>query len=142
MRKLTENQKTWLAALRSGEYKQGTNYLHLVDGRMCCLGVAAHIFKPDNFPVTRGQGMHSDCYFYGDDHSTAPDYVMRALGLRHCAGKADDESCLSSLAAMNDGGASFAEIADMFEKNFEAYTVDQSPKQGTDDVADAVPGLS
>lgn len=31
-------KEQWVAALRSGKYKQGTGYLNR-DGKFCCLGV-------------------------------------------------------------------------------------------------------
>ncbi len=39
-----ELKKKWVAALRSGEYKQGRNRLHRkVDNSFCCLGVLCEV---------------------------------------------------------------------------------------------------
>ena len=38
-----ENMRKWVAALRSGDYKQGRGDLHIPDDRYCCLGVACEI---------------------------------------------------------------------------------------------------
>lgn len=41
-----ERKAQWVAALRSGEYKQGTGYLHRKahgEERFCCLGVASDL---------------------------------------------------------------------------------------------------
>ncbi len=38
-----ELAKKWVAALRSGEYKQGTGCLKNLDGTYCCLGVLAEV---------------------------------------------------------------------------------------------------
>lgn len=40
----TENMKAWVAALRSGEYKQGRSCLRSADGTFCCLGVAGDLY--------------------------------------------------------------------------------------------------
>lgn len=34
-----EIKKRWVAALRSGDYKQGTGALRNADNKFCCLGV-------------------------------------------------------------------------------------------------------
>lgn len=51
---LGPNQKAWVAALRSGNYKQGAAGLEPVNGRYCCLGVACS--------VAEGSGVHVDRY--------------------------------------------------------------------------------
>lgn len=41
------NQKIaerWADALRSGQYEQGSGYLHKVDGSYCCLGVLCELY--------------------------------------------------------------------------------------------------
>ena len=47
----------WIAALRSGEYKQGNGVLHQVskDGaeRFCCLGVLCRVLKETPSPVQK-----------------------------------------------------------------------------------------
>ena len=40
---MTPEQKQWIAALRSGAYEQGTEWLEK-DGKFCCLGVACNLF--------------------------------------------------------------------------------------------------
>ena len=123
---LTENQKIWLDALRSGEYKQGPNgVLHEKnDGvdEFCCLGVAAKIFAGEYTSVEFSPIMGDTVRFRYDNHTAmAPDYVMEALDLVDDLGEHkhihDD-----SLAALNDRGVTFAEIADIFEANLGAYT--------------------
>ena len=43
--KLTDNQETWLTALKSGGWKQHRGSLHSLDGKShCCLGVADELF--------------------------------------------------------------------------------------------------
>ena len=115
MKELTENQKIWLAALRSGDYKQGTLYLRTVNDTFCCLGVAADLFKSDDTEVE----LKGEAYIYDDNGCLAPEYVVNALGLKDRLGY-----CYTggSLAAINDKGKTFAEIADTFEANLEYYT--------------------
>ena len=112
-----ENQDRWIAALRSGKYKQGKKFLHQADGSMCCLGVAAVLFKPDEVePVLLGEA-----YAYDNMFCTAPSYVCEALGIEW-AGSPRNHTINKSLAAMNDAGKTFEEIADIFEANREVYT--------------------
>ena len=44
---LNENAQAWVDALRSGDYEQGTSFLHTVEADyslFCCLGVACDLF--------------------------------------------------------------------------------------------------
>lgn len=119
---LTDNQKYWLSELRSGDFKQGINYLRSIDDKFCCLGVAAEIFgtKPPR-PAT-GEGNY---YLYDPEEasSVAPKYVIEALGLRDDLGRPATPSHFNSLVSLNDGHPqhSFAEIADIVEANPEEY---------------------
>ena len=42
-----EVKEKWVEALRSGEYKQGTNYLRSHNDRFCCLGVLCDIAEKE-----------------------------------------------------------------------------------------------
>ena len=116
--KLTDNQQTWIKALRSGGFAQTTGCLHDNAG-FCCLGVAAATFKPDDIEVTFGYDYDyanaEGRRFYDDAHSDAPEYVMDALELRGSEGETLDGE--PSLASMNDTGMPFDEIADLVEAN-------------------------
>jgi hypothetical protein len=46
-KELTDNHRVWLAALRSGKYKQGKGELHSLNGEMCCLGVYDDYLEDD-----------------------------------------------------------------------------------------------
>lgn len=48
----TPIQLEWLAALESGNYKQGEGYLQDMQDRYCCLGVAAILAGCDKRPMT------------------------------------------------------------------------------------------
>lgn len=48
---LNDDQKAWMNALESGEYKRGTGFLRLGSGddiRHCCLGVAHAVLHPED----------------------------------------------------------------------------------------------
>jgi hypothetical protein len=83
-------KKKWVAALRSGEYKQGRRYLKR-DGKYCCLGVLCEI---QNCPDDK------DSQFPGA-------LFLESVGL--------NDPFAKTLAEMNDRGSSFAEIATKIE---------------------------
>jgi hypothetical protein len=88
-------KKEWVAALRSGKYKQGrTNFYR--NRRYCCFGVLCRVAGVD--PVE-------------DDGDGWP-FVIKTVGSDHVAMK---------LARMNDGmdaaQSSFSQIADYIEQN-------------------------
>jgi hypothetical protein len=103
-----EFKKKLVAALRSGEYKQGRNILHN-DGSFCCLGVAYHIAEG----VLPPEGYH----FIPLDSAYHPELSLKAVPeiLRGASGVA------GRLAEMNDGFGCkpkpFSEIADWIEEN-------------------------
>lgn len=85
-----ELKTKWVAALRSGEYKQGRNRLKWA-GRYCCLGVLCEVAG-----ITHGSR----------DGSLPGDFAIKQ--------KIGDHQ--SRLQEMNDDdGKSFAEIADYIE---------------------------
>lgn len=109
----------WLAALRSGDYRQGKEFLHRADGSRCCLGVLCKVaeilhddgpnrsYDADNEPVS--------VFDYDGDPQNLTGCLLDEFGL------SEDEA--TELTEMNDGrgdevGArSFAEIADWIEEN-------------------------
>ena len=95
----------WLAALRSGDYQQGTGQLKNGD-RYCCLGVACEIsglgaWEFDNYRCL------------SDVHSgSLPKEVQRALGLASDVGWVGEKS----LVSLNDiEKLTFNQIADLIE---------------------------
>lgn len=87
----------WVAALRSGEYRQAKNALKTADG-YCCLGVLCDI-----------QGADFDAIFekFGSlSLSENPEQYLGMLGFHS-----------SKLSQMNDGGKSFLEIAQYIEEH-------------------------
>jgi hypothetical protein len=103
-------KKKWVAALRSGKYKQGFYHLkHLNDGehRYCCLGVAATICGATNLEgaggiIRRGYGIKGI-------NKVPKELIDRG---------SEDNPLTSQLILMNDSGSrSFKKIATWIEKN-------------------------
>lgn len=123
MTTVRENQDKWLAALRSGDFQQGRRVLRSVSNEFCCLGVAAEIFKLEGMKVW--PNFTNEHFYYDGDSTLAPGYVQEALGIGPCGDVLREgllQQPVESLVCMNDNGKTFAEIADIFEANREAYT--------------------
>ncbi len=107
-------KKKWLAALRSGKYKQGKGKLESsIDNTYCCLGVACKISDPNAKII--GRSLISTVYFNHEEFSELR--VPKIL-----RGEADSNPMVRKLINMNDGDAedsplSFEEIADWIETN-------------------------
>ncbi len=91
-----ELKAKWVAALRSGEYKQGKTFLRREDNSYCCLGVLLDVAGVDR---KKWDGMCITPFKGG----VGNEYL---------------DSCdASPLANMNDEGKPFTEIADYIEEN-------------------------
>lgn len=113
----------WLAALRSGDYKQGTGSLRKSDAndpgvlrdQFCCLGVLCELaVKAGAIPAgLLDDGRHS--YRYGEqgDGGYLPFEVVAWSGLLGENPVAVDRA----LSYLNDRGNDFAAIADVIERN-------------------------
>lgn len=103
-----ELKAKWIAALRSGSYRQGTGQLRSRDDRFCCLGVLCQVAP--NVMWSHAGGRYEACL---DDGSSATELPF---SLQQSAGLSDDHE--RKLISMNDDDRkSFAEIADHIEKN-------------------------
>lgn len=122
------NRATLIAALRSGEYKQGEGYLrrredykHAYATVYCCLGVACKISGLGSFDYT-------DAFITAEEGEVSSTHLPGAV--RKWLGFATDNGALingdmrtetalvvSSLMDANDLGVSFAQIADIIEEN-------------------------
>ncbi len=133
--KLTELQEKWLAELESGKHKQAKRYLF--DGcGYCCLGVACRFV----FGIEPSAKEHSDKKWFQTESNVLPHPISNELGLFSSAGDLRQDlrqifkeviekegffnpnSVYSpiSLAAYNDTGATFAQIAAAIRKLPEA----------------------
>ena len=106
-------------ALRSGKYVQARESLRSVDGeRYCCLGVACDLYREHALEDWTRET--ASWHFLGQEH-VLPERVGRWLGFKHHGGVLKNPiegsgPALVSLVDMNDGGRSFAEIADVIEQ--------------------------
>jgi hypothetical protein len=115
---LNENAKKWVAALRSGEYKQGMKRLRVRDA-MCCLGVACDLYSKEV------GGQWEDGYFLGE-RDILPRVVADWLGLLDRGSHFIDKHDLggdAQLSEMNDRGTSFTEIAAIIESEPEGLLI-------------------
>ena len=120
-----ENFKAWIAALRSGEYSQTTGVLRndVTNTRpvgYCCLGVACDISGVGSWDESKDD-RGNPAVAYDNETFELPYIVIEWLGID------DDETIMTdgveedwvqAVIGMNDGGASFAEIADILEERF------------------------
>jgi len=77
-----ERKAEWVAALRSGNYKQGHEWLNR-GGAMCCLGVACdlHSKSPEGMKWTSKSGFDGPTtYGYDGQVAYPPDDVLKWLG--------------------------------------------------------------
>jgi hypothetical protein len=107
-----EFKKKWLAALRSGKFKQGIEALEN-DGKYCCLGVACRIVHPKiNL---------QDTPFISEARIGVNGWTkdsLRKIKVPNILKGEDDENIIvRKLSKMNDGGSSFKKIAAWIEKN-------------------------
>lgn len=101
----------WVAALRSGDYMQGRNYLHR-DDEFCCLGVACEVLRKD---------FSEEIHIRVEEEANVVVYEGRnqflARAIRDFTGL--DGNSEGALAVLNDDdGRTFSEIADYIETEF------------------------
>lgn len=122
-----EVKARWVAALRSGEYKQGKNALQR-DGKFCCLGVLCEIAVQEGVISADRRGGLSVLFYDGNSAALGP-------AVRHWSGIADEAGSFGSeiitvsldngrdmvrstnLMSLNDlAGYTFEQIADVIEE--------------------------
>lgn len=128
-------KEMWLHALRSGEYKQGRNFLRDGD-RYCCLGVLCDLAESHGIVESRHLtvreiedlanrdqredepfGYYSEPQEYiHDDAIQLPVAVQAWAGLQTADPLVPHGSGRITLANLNDRGHSFTEIADVIEQ--------------------------
>ncbi len=126
----------WVAALRSGEYKQGINFLRQ-DDKFCCLGVLCDLHRKAHqkegeddtvnswFPTISPEMDNTPCFSYHYGNTTLlPDAVMDWCGLHSCDPSVQRIASFENnhvtqdgtLSLFNDQGATFDQIADIIEE--------------------------
>jgi hypothetical protein len=98
----------WVAALRSGNYKQTRGALKK-DGGHCCLGVLCEVLGH----IAEWNGYK---YSYNGSKSVLETYIQEEAGMKTPLGSWADNK--RSLIELNDDGKSFDEIADIIEENW------------------------
>jgi hypothetical protein len=115
-----ELRAKWVAALRSGEYQQGSERLHR-DGRFCCLGVACDILAKRGH--CRWENIGNSLRAWVDKSASIfwmPDRAAELFGLRDTSGAYAG----GTLVGLNDCGKTFAEIADIIESEPDGLFID------------------
>lgn len=115
----------WVAALRSGDYKQTRETLRDCDG-FCCLGVLCDLYirETEDAYTLRARAwevknvfhvpvVDTGKYYY--ENAVLPKPVREWAGMETDDGSFDNDQCLASL---NDGGFGFKEIADTIEQKW------------------------
>lgn len=124
-------KQMWVRALRSGKYEQATGALRREVG-FCCLGVLCDVYDSDKWrePIPRedledGSDDEDFKWSYADECNNymyditevLPVHITRIAGLAAQNPEVpygiDGE--MTSLASINDNGATFSEIADLIE---------------------------
>ncbi len=108
----------WTAKLRSGEIQQANGVLN-ENGRMCCLGVLCEVAIEAGLPLVKSSPSNDGLVRYDGERYCAPHSVVEWAKLYNDTGAAYDENDdyvtlaegRHELAALNDHGATFAEIA-------------------------------
>lgn len=127
----TEVIKKWVAALRSGDYRQTEGWLHDENG-YCCLGVLCDIAVKDGVipsETTRVNSHGETITEYDGQSQLLPQSVSDWSGITHSEGgyvyiPCEDEDgdvtvCKGTLVEANDNyGATFAVIAALIEENY------------------------
>lgn len=116
-------QKEWIAALRSGKYEQGKEYL-CKGGQYCCLGVACKaVLRLDTDNVLEGITTFKTLNGFSSD--SMPEGAWQALGLVDNCGEATRLVLRSkdhALTVLNDRrDYTFDMIADLLEEHPEWY---------------------
>ena len=97
----------WVAALRSGEYKQGRRQLRTKNNRFCCLGVLCNIHAQEHPRIAAEQ--KSPTLYMGVCGTLPAEVVEWAVMPAYIEGQLVD---MNDLSKMN-----FKQIADWVEKN-------------------------
>lgn len=120
-----ERKAAWVAALRSGEYKQAKGALRKRDA-FCCLGVLCDLYSKSPEGTAAG-AVWVDGRFYEDPDDTLGQEEVLPPRVREWIGTTNDaageteredeygERSTNVLTEWNDTGVPFAEIADMIE---------------------------
>lgn len=114
-------KKLWVAALRSGTYLQGRNFLRRDYGGnsyYCCLGVLCEVLSVKSIAMG-GDIDREQKFAYGDEETKyyLPKTMVERAGLLTSKGNiVTIDSVVLDLASHNDEGKTFTQIADAIEE--------------------------
>lgn len=108
--------KKWVAALRSGKYKQGHGQLRK-DNRFCCLGVLCDLAPISAGSWRRKAATGDYLYDWNTGGLTIKVLEWASMSTLYPAGFID--STCDTLMHLNDSGKTFVEIADIIERHWE-----------------------
>jgi hypothetical protein len=123
---IPEVKALWIAALRSGNYKQGRGVLRSEEDAFCCLGVLEDLAVKAG--VTDAGVLISGAYEYKDRSGVSATGLTPLV--RQWSGIISTEAALPELVQVNsiecrslvglndEAGASFEQIADVIEEHF------------------------
>ncbi len=121
---MNKNAERWIEALRSGEYTQAKQRLRK-DDSFCCLGVACDLYIEETGKAFwdedyYGPVFKSDLLDDSYEEAVLPEEVSEWLGLKNTT--AYSNSAHTSASEINDGGATFNQIANFLEeKEYELF---------------------
>lgn len=111
-----EIKKRWVAALRSGEYKQGRDKLCDLDtNSYCCLGVLSEIYAQEHPDEKCRQEIGGEVFYFKCDQ-VLPIKIVKWAELDGKNPLIESDTICDSVAEMNDRGKPFSEIADLIEE--------------------------
>lgn len=114
----------WVAALRSGKYKQGKDRLRTGDS-FCCLGVLCDLVDRGSWTLSPQKSLasHADVFQHGRrdvQYACLPKEVTDTVGMKTRTGTfATSPGESTALDVLNDTGKDFDYIADLIEKDWE-----------------------
>jgi len=132
---MNENAKAWIAALRSGEYKQGRKVLRNEKDEYCCLGVACELaaragvipkaeLVVAELVVAAGSNPIQRVYRYDGQDYYLPASVASWLGVETIEASYQREGRAANLPIHNDNKRdNFETIAGVIEKEPEGLFV-------------------
>lgn len=121
MSKMNELVKPlWLNALRSDEFTQGAGVLHSNDDTYCCLGVLCELYmRHSEENIDWRYDNHRAQYYLFGEEELLPVKVMEWAGIEDNSGTINlSDMTYTTLAELNDSGYTFAELADLIEKQY------------------------
>jgi len=91
-------KEKWVAALRSGKYKQGESYLYNADDNSwCCIGVAANVCGIGKDKLDEGGYVENSSYKLMEAVKSGKKYPTMLIG------SGSENALVNKLAGFNDG---------------------------------------